>query len=312
MKKLDFSSAIGFISNAGLKLKKHSPEILVVTGVIGMIGTVVTACKATTKVDSVLEEAKGKIDQIHEVSEREDISEKYTKQDCKRDLTIVYTQTAVKFAKLYWLPIILGITSTASILSGHGILKKRNAALAAAYAAIDTSFKDYRGRVVERFGEKVDYELKHGIKAEKVGEALVTDEDGSQHVEQVHLNGEPTISGYAKIFDETNPHWERDSDYNQLFLIGRQKDANHKLRAKRFLFLNDVYSMLGFPETKAGQVVGWIYDPDDPTRDNYVDFGLLDPRNGKARDFINGFDKSVILDFNVDGVIYDKFEGVAQ
>lgn len=312
MKKLDFSSAIGFVSKAGLKLKKHSPEILVVSGVIGMIGTVVTACKATTKIDAVIEEAKEKVDQIHDISEREDMAQKYNKQDRQRDLTIVYTQTAVKFAKLYWIPIVLGITSTASILAGHGILKKRNAALAAAYAAIDTSFKDYRGRVIERFGEKVDYELKHGIKAEKVSEALVTDENGNQHVEQAYIDGQPAPSGYAKIFDETNPHWERDSDYNQMFLVGRQKDANNKLRTQRYLFLNEVYSMLGFPETKAGQVVGWIYDPDDRTRDNYIDFGLFDPRNGKAKDFINGFEKSVILDFNVDGVIYDKFEEVAR
>lgn len=312
MKKLNLSSAIYFLSKAELKLKKHSPEILVVSGVIGMIGTVVTACKATTKVDSVIEEAKEKVDQIHEVSERKDISDRYNKQDRQRDLTIVYTQTAVKFAKLYWLPIVLGITSTASILAGHGILKKRNAALAAAYAAIDTSFKDYRGRVVERFGEKVDYELKHGIKAEKVSEALVTDEDDNKNIESESQSFYSSLSGYAKIFDETNPYWERDSDFNYNFLHGKEKIANHKLKAKGYLFLNEVYSLLGFPETKAGQVVGWIYNPDDTSRDNYVDFGLFNPKNKGARAFINGYDKSVIIDFNVDGVIYDNFEEAAR
>ena len=61
--------------------------------------------------------------------------------------------------------------------------------------------------------------------------------------------------------------------------------------------------MLGIPRTKAGQVVGWIFDKDNPIGDNYVDFGLLNTQN---EDFVNGYKRSVLLDFNVDGMILDR------
>lgn len=45
-------------SKVSVKLKKHSPEILVVAGVVGTVASAVMACHATTKLDSVLEKSK--------------------------------------------------------------------------------------------------------------------------------------------------------------------------------------------------------------------------------------------------------------
>lgn len=313
MKKSKFiSKAMTLACQTGLQVKKFSPEILVGTAIVGVVATVISACKATTKVDDILTESNEQKDKVQQCLEAENLSEKYTEEDAKKDLVIIRVQTIGKVAKIYAPSIIFGAITITSILASHGLMKKRNAALAAAYMAIDTSFKDYRGRVVERFGEKIDYELKHGIKAEKIGEAMVTDDDGNVHVVEQYGPAQAIPSGYAKMFDDLNPYWDNNPDYNLNFLLAQQKIANNKLQAKGYLFLNEVYRSLGFEETKAGQIVGWVYNPDKPVGDNYVDFGLFQRGSGVKRDFVNGFEQSVMLDFNVDGNILDlvRFGGL--
>ena len=131
-------------SKVSVKLKKHSPEILVVAGVVGTVASAVMACHATTKLDSVLEKSKKDIDAIHKCAENEELAAEYSKDDAKKDLTIVYVQAGVKVAKLYAPAVALGTLSIASIVASHNILKKRNVALAAAYATVDKTFKEYR------------------------------------------------------------------------------------------------------------------------------------------------------------------------
>ena len=166
-------------SKVSVKLKKHSPEILVVAGVVGTVASAVMACHATTKLDSVLEKSKKDIDAIHKCAENEELAAEYSKDDAKKDLTIVYVQAGVKVAKLYAPAVALGTLSIASIVASHNILKKRNVALAAAYATVDKTFKEYRNRVVERFGAEVDKELRYNIKAKKF-EETVTDPDSGK------------------------------------------------------------------------------------------------------------------------------------
>ena len=306
MKKDILKNITGTVSKAAFTLKKHSPEILIVVGVIGTVASAVLACSATTKVNDILADAKTQLDTIHECAQKPEMAEKYTEQDAQKDTTIVYVQTGVKLAKLYAPAVILGALSIASMVTSNNILKKRNVALAAAYGAVDKSFKEYRNRVKERFGDNVERELRYNLKAETIKEN-VTNEDGStEEVEKTVFTGEPNLySEYARIFDETNTNWEKDSEYNRFFLTAQQSYANDLLRARGHLFLNEVYDMLGFPRTKAGQVVGWLYNPDNPTGDNYVDFGMFDINNEKACDFVNGYERAIVLDFNVDGNIYD-------
>lgn len=292
----------------GLKFKKHSPEILMTAGIVGTVASAVMACKATTKLNTILEESKENIDKIHNYVETEGFSEKYTEEDSKKDLTIVYTQTGVKLAKLYAPAVILGAVSIGAIVNGHNILRKRNLALAAAYKAVDKGFKDYRGRVIERFGKELDHELKYNIKAKDVKET-VTNEDGTESTvnKTVNATTDRDISEYAKFYDDGCTGWCKDPEHNLMFLRRQQDYANERLRSKGYLFLNDVYDMLGIPKTQAGQVVGWIYNEKNPTGANYVDFGIYDIYNEKARDFVNGYERSILLDFNVDGYILDEF-----
>lgn len=301
------------INQTGLKIKKHSPEILMVAGIVGTVTAAVGACRATLKATEIFNEKNANTDIIHKCLEEK--SEKYSEEDAKKDLTIVYAQTGVKLVKLYAPSVILGGVSIASIVMGQKILKRRNVALAAAYTAVDKGFKKYRANVVDRFGEKVDKELRYNIKAKEV-EKKVTDKNGKEKTVkeiQYDIEGNPleNVSEYARFFDETtSTEHHKDAEYNLMFLRRQQDYANEVLKAKGHLFLNDVYEMLGIPKTKAGQVVGWIYDEKNPNGDNYVDFGIYrlsgyEPSDERKRAFINGYERNILLDFNVDGPIYE-------
>ena len=300
------NSATKTFHRVGFQIKKHSPEILLVTGITGVVTSAVMACKATTKVDAIVEETKKSIDMIHEGMEAGNICDvEYTEEDGKKDLAIVYIQTGVKFAKLYGPSVLLGLTSISCILASNNIIRKRNIALSAAYTAIDTSFKGYRSRVIERFGESMDRELRYNIKTQEVKETVVDEETGKKKTVKstVSVVDPNTYSDYARFFDEYCAGWTKDAEYNLMFLRQQQNYANELLKSRGHLFLNEVYDMLGIDRTKAGNIVGWVYDEEHPVGDNFVDFGIYVLDNEKARDFVNGRERSILLDFNVDGDI---------
>lgn len=302
-------SAGNAMSKMGFQLRKHSPEILVIAGVAGTVASAVMACRATLKVNDILEETKDQVDVIHESADtgKTPDGRDYSQEDSKKDLTIVYAQTGVKFVKLYGPSIALGALSITGILASNNILRKRNVALAAAYATIDRGFKDYRSRVVERFGESVDRELKYNLKAQKVTETVVDEETGKEKKvkKTVLVPGEGGIdqNGFARFFDVGCNGWEPDASLNKAFLIGTQSYFNTVLQTQGYLFLDDVYKYLGFRVTEASRDLGWVYEKDNPVGDNYVDF-----RFDRDERFMEGYEKSVMLDFNIDGPITTRFE----
>lgn len=295
-------SVNGVASKAVMKLKKHSPEILVVAGIAGTVVSAVLACKATTKVAEILDETKGTLDTIHDGMETGAINgQEYTTEDGKKDTVVVYAQTGMKLTKLYAPAIILGTLSITSILASNNILRKRNVALGAAYAAIDKSFKEYRGRVIERFGEQVDTELKYGIKAKKFEEIEVDPENGKEKkVKKTVMVADPNLqSDYAVYFDSKSRNYETNPDYNRMFLKAQQAFANDKLQTRGHLFLNEVLDDLDLPRTPAGQIVGWTKDGPD----GYVNFRIVEVE----RETEDGrHEPALLLDFNVEGNIWEK------
>lgn len=294
----------------GFGIKKNSPAILITAGVVGTVASAVLACKATTKLDTIMDESKTKVDAIHKAAENPELAEVYSEQDKKKDLAIVYAQTGLKLVKLYGPSVLLGAASLGAIVASHGILTKRNVALATAYAAVENSFKDYRGRVVERFGEALDKELRYNIKAQEV-EVVEKDEEGNEKIvkktiEAVDPKG-PINSPYAQFFDNGNENWVKDAEANKMFLIQQQNWANEKLQRKGHLFLNEVYDMLGMNRTRIGNHAGWRYDPKNPNIDSYVDFGIFDAHYPEKRRFINGDERTILVDFNCDGDILTYF-----
>ena len=296
---------IRLYNNTKNGVQKHSPEILAGVGVVGTVASAVIACKATLKLDDILAESKETRDKIKEVAANPRYEKEYSPDDAKKDLTINYVQTAMKIAKLYAPAVVLGSASLGCLLASNDILKKRNAALSAAYMTVDKSFKEYRSRVAERFGEEVEKEIRYNIKAMEV-ETTVVNEDGSETTvtEQVKTMDSNLYSDYARFFDEFSPNWQNDPEYNLMFLKAQQQYANDLLRAKGRLFLNEVYDLLGLERSKAGQVVGWVYNPENPEGDNFVDFGIYNVCEDRVIAFMNGEEPSILLDFNVDGDVW--------
>lgn len=311
------TAIVNTFSQAAFQLKKHAPTILVAIGIVSGIGSTVVACKATTKASEVLKNTKNELDEIHECLETVD-PEVYSDEDGKKDIVRVYAKTGVELAKLYAPAIGLGVLSIGCALTSHNIMRGRNMALAAAYATVDHSFKDYRNRVIDRFGEKVDRELKYNLKEKKVTQIELDEETGKEKkIKTLKSYADPgDVSGYARFFEEytrndkgeviKNTCWVDNNEYNLTFLKAQQRYANDLLVAHGHLFLNDVYKMLGLPVSKSGQIVGWIYDPKNPNAkgDNYVDFGIY-ASNQNYSDFIYNDDEAILLDFNVDGNIWE-------
>lgn len=298
------------LHKVGFKFKKHSPEILVVAGVVGIVTSTVMACKATTKVNDIIDEATDTIDAIHNSAGKglhTSDGEEYTQEVANKDLAIVYVQTGWKFVKLYGPAVALGVASIGCMIGSNQILRKRNVALAAALTAVDTSFKEYRGRLIDRFGKDLDRELRFGIKAKEIEEKII-DENGKETtvtktVEVVDPNTAHSL--YSVVFCEGNAGWTKNAELNKVFLIQQQNYANDKLRLRGYLTLNEVYEMVGAPTTAYGQIAGWVYTEDSSIGDNFVDFGIFDVANEKACDFVNGRERSIILDFNCIGNILD-------
>lgn len=304
MKTNKLTKALGKIK---LGAMKHSPEILVVSGIVGLIGAGVLACRATTKVQNILDDRCRQLTNVAELryaaeNSPENNKEDYTEEDARKDRLIINVQTGLKIAGLYAPAVGVAATSVISILAGHNILRRRSAAIAAAYAAVDNGFKEYRKRVVQRFGEKVDEELKLGVKTKQITETKIDEDSGKEKKVKSVVDVADGILGsspYSFIFDkQTAPSvYESDSDYMMMRLRQEQAYANDLLNARGYLTLNEVLERLGIRTSKMGQIVGWAKSGGD----GFVDFGV---REMKVAD-IDGDEDKIILDFNCQGNILD-------
>ena len=276
------------VGRAGLVLSKHAPTILTAAGTAGFIGTTVLASKATLKVEETVAEEAALLVKVHEAHDAGKLSDK----DATHDKVVLYTRMTTKLAKLYAPALILGAASIVSLATGHGIMLKRNASLAAAYAAVDQAFKTYKKKVESKFGK------------EAVLDALVST------AEEDLTKNEPTleaiaavddVSPYGVIFDSSNHNWSADEDLAMLHLKCQQQYANDILQTRGHIFLNEVYKMLGFPHTPAGAVTGWVKGHGDDFVDFNIYDGMFEGEDSNGRTVTKW-----ALDFNVDGVMWDK------
>lgn len=301
------SVVIKSIGRGGFLLKKYSPEILLGVGIVGSVASTVLACKATLKVDQVLEENKRLFARIDEAKAALDKTI-YSEDDYKHDVVIVYVKASMNFVKLYGPSVSLGLASIGLILTSHGILSKRNAAILAAYKVLDSAYSNYRKKVIADVGEEADAFYRFGVHKEKVTEKVIDSKGKEKEVEKEVLvapNSNEVVdeSVYARWFDESSLEWKHEHNYNIFFLKAQQNHANDMLHAHGHLFLNEVYDMLGIPRSNAGAIVGWV---NGGSGDDFVDFGIFNPKNEVNRDYINGYEnRAILLDFNVQGPIWD-------
>lgn len=286
-------------SRLALRVSKHSPEILLGVGIVGGIGATVLACRATLHLDEVLTTHEETMSQINEVASKPEEYPDYTPEKVTRDKYVTTVKTVVAIGKLYAPAVIVGGLSIASIVGGHHILNKRYLGVTAAYTALQKAYKEYRQHVRDEFGEEKELELYRGVR-EKIEE--IEGKNGKvKEVKKKVEDPKAAHSIYARVFDESNRWFRKDPTLNRMFLQAQQAHANDLLKIQGHLFLNDVYKMLGFEPVPMGQFVGWV----EGYGDSFIDFDIFDLSDPSKVEFINGCERSIWLDFNVDGVVYD-------
>ena len=306
------------ITKIGFKLKKASPEILLATGVVSLVAGTVVACKQTLKAHTVVEEYNKKRAAVTQAVANMQNPEPgienpvdYTDEDRRKDIFVIYVQTGWDYIKLYAPAIGLGVFGVSCLVGSHIINKKRITLLFAAYKALDESFKRYRNRVIEKYGEEEDFLFKHGL--EKTPATTIVDEFGkkkkvAESLDQIY----PGASQYAVIWCKETVNsrryfnmTERDDSYNETFLQSKQDYLNGVLKYKGYLFLSDVLEQLGLERTPASQIVGWT----TKYGDGYIDYMTPHKNFLAAHPEYRAKDNQLqdwYLDFNIDGVIWDK------
>lgn len=274
-------------------LRKNAPTILTGAGVAGFIATTALTIRATNKANDILPVIS---DEVSMVKDR-DVTERFTKQEKTKELAKVYVTSSLRLAKVYGPVFLVGSASIACVIGGHGLMLKRQANLAAAYFALDSAYKAYRGRVIEKLGVEEELKIYREVKT-----AQGCDEEG-QACEIIDYD-DIMPSQYSRFFDETSRNWNKTPEWNLLFLRSQEKFANDRLQAHGFVFLNEIYENLGLERSQMGQVVGWKRDANiKGTGDGYISFGIYDIADECNRAFVNGLEHTVLLDFNVDGPI---------
>lgn len=282
-----------------LKTKKNSPTIMFVGGVVGFGATVFLASRATLKFDEVIEE--------HEVlmsrakSAREIAPEDYSDKDLAAEKLKVYARTVAKMTKLYGPALLVGAASIGALTGSHVTLTRRNGALMAAYATLAKGMEEYRQRVIADVGEDKEREYRYPTEEKEI---YSEGKKGEPKVERIKVASGTSM--YAKFFDIDNENWNQSPEHCLHFIKMHQDFLNIKLNARGHVFLNEAYDALGMPRTKEGQIVGWVLDNPRGTGDNHIDFGIWDDsRVDRLLDFVNGHETGILVDFNVDGVVYD-------
>ena len=302
------TSAAKFAGKAEFTIKKNSPEILLGAGIVGFVGTIVLACRATCRADEVLEFHRRKIKDINDAKEIADADPEgemsYDVEIYRQDKAIRYLKTTGSLAKLYAPTVAVGTLSLACILTSRNIMQKRYLGVVAAYNGVSAAFEEYRKRVRDEYGEGLDKHFRYGTTYD---ELPVYDENGKKTKEKEQVEKTETemvmpTDDSCRFFDSSNPNWDKNPTFSMMWLRGQQNILNDILHTRGHVFLNEVYDALGFPHTPQGAVLGWI----DGEGDNCIDFGLYDPNKENVRRFVNGVDNVIMLEFNHDGVIWDK------
>lgn len=294
------------MGRTGLKIRKYGPEIALATGVAGVIGTVVLACKETLKADEVLDRHNDRLNRLQKAVEivESGEDEEYDERDVKRDKFVIYCKFGGELLRLYAPAIILGTTSIGLILWSHGIMKGRYLGAVAAYNAVNEAFNTYRERVRNEAGAETDRHYMFGTERDEVTGSVI-DENGKRKKKDDYVEVIPNNikkSEYTRVWGpgETRAFMQN-NDNCRAFLIGQQEIANCILNTKGHLFFNEVLDMLGYPQTDIGAITGWVKGANG--KDGYVDFGVLDLHRPDIQEWIDNKTKTITLDFNVDGPI---------
>lgn len=286
------------------RISKHAPTILSVTASIGVVATGYLAWQAGTRFEDVEGRDWERRKECFNNADNIPGDEVPAYERKLRILFILDTAKSVAPAA------IVGGATIAMIYFSNSISKKRLAAIGAAYTALQTAFDGYKKTMVDALGkETVEKIVRPKLpNYEKTAEEILSSDNKSDaaDVADAVIASIRDLSPYSRIITEESSNcWDTNEDYTSENIAAVQLWANRRLERKGHLFLNEVYDQLGLSRTREGSVVGWLKNSENG--DGYVSFGDYDtniyrvPSDDRTR-----VDSNFILDFNVDGMIWDK------
>ena len=290
-----------FASKVFFGVKKASPTIAVVGGIGLSIGAIVSACKATPKVDELLDESRKQIHAIHEIADNPESG--YTKEQKEQAITMTWGHTILGLCKLYGPAAAMEIVAILLFIWSHSQMKSRVTGLSAAVIALSQSLNQLNQNNVERFGEEKANDIYYALDTQKVEETVTDEETGKEKKVKVSakvVDTEKVVGPFAVFFDEFNPNYIlEDPAHNVDFVSDIQVSLIRRRNMQGYLFLNEARMALGYKPIPAGQVMGW--GPNDT-----IDLGIDHITRQEVRDFRNGYEKVYVIDFvNVHPIIDD-------
>lgn len=219
---------MGLLHQSQLFFKRNAPTILTVLGGAGIVVTSIMAVKATPEALKVLEEAK------------EEKGEELTPVEIVKAAGPIYIPT-----------VIVGVGTLACVFSANALSKRQQAALTSAYALVDSSFKEYKNKLKELYGEETHNNVVDAIMVEKA-------ED--MHIRNGYMCGTCSLSEEAsdsepRLFYDMHSGRYFESTIEQVLNAEYHLNRNYILRG--YAYLNELYEFLGIEETDYGSVMGW-------------------------------------------------------
>lgn len=272
----------------------NAPHILMGAGVVGVIATNILTARAALKSQGIPSEIQATAEAVNE----REVDADFTQQDKVKNVGQVYIRGGIMLTKIWGPSVVVGGASVACLIVSHKIMMRRNTALMGAYLALEGAYKAYRRRIQVELGEERELELYRSPRT------MTVHDDATGAVCEIIDFDSDMPSPYARFFDESSYNHSKTAEHNLFFLRSQERWANDRLRARGFLFLNEVYEALGLEHSQIGQLVGWKADAAEKgTGDGFVTFGLYAIGDESSRAFINLIEHTVLLDFNVDGPI---------
>lgn len=309
----------------GQALQENMPEIAFAVGLVSGVMAMAAAAYESLKTEEILDEHREHMEKIEDNAAYLEEHDTETENDYemlqKKAKVGRCAKTFGKLALNYAPAIALEVVSITSLLASRSLaekryrtkvedLKRQYLGAVAAFNGLAQLFKTYRERNISLHGEKADRQCLYGSEYTKE-KVTVVDEKGEKKKETVETEHVVVTDpgDFVRVFDSDNPNYDSNPTYTMFFLKSQQNRWNDILVTRGHVFLNEVLDSLGFEHTTAGSALGWIYDKESHG-EGHIDFGLYNLKDPKTRRFINGEEDSILLSFNVDGIIWDKISNL--
>lgn len=232
MKKIKLPHKI--INDSACYLKHHSSTILTVIGSAGVVLTAVMTAKATVKAVEIINEK--------ECEKKDELTKKE-----------IFQATATTY-----LPVVLvGASTIVCVFGANALNKQQQAALISAYSLVDRSFKEYKEKLKELYGEEAH---------QKIINSIVVEKAEKMHVHGAYLFCECSLvdpeddDSPTKIFYDM--YSDRFFETTMSQVLHAEYHLNRTFNLRGYITLSEFYEFLGLESTQAHDVLGWEVNDD--------------------------------------------------